>query len=307
MEKVLITGVAGFIGSHIAKRFIKEGYHVIGIDDLSNGCISNIPKNIDFLRFDLTNYSEYKNIPKGCINILHLAGQSSGEISYHEPAKDLEKNTLSTLNLIKYGIKNHSKKIIYASSMSIYGDVDLNSGCASENLEPNPKSCYGISKLASEKYLNLFKDKLPFIAMRMFNVYGPGQDMDNMKQGMVSIYLSQAIKLKKISIKGSLSRFRDFIYIDDVVESWFKASISESALNQAINIGTGRKTTVNQIIKIIKEITKVNDIEVQEGTPCDQLGIYADNSKLKSLLNFTPKVDLMNGLKDFYNWAKIFD
>ena len=151
----------------------------------------------DFLNLDLANESQLKNIPKGSLNILHLAGQSSGELSYHDPAKDLEKNTQSTLNLIKYGIKNNINKIIYASSMSIYGDLDSNSGLASENLIPNPKSCYGISKLASEKYLNLFKDDLPFIAMRMFNVYGPGQDLNNLKQGMVSIYLAQAIKNKK--------------------------------------------------------------------------------------------------------------
>ena len=303
MEKVLITGVAGFIGSHIAKRFIKEGYHVIGIDDLSNGCISNIPKNIDFLRFDLTNYSEYKNIPKGCINILHLAGQSSGEISYHEPAKDLEKNTLSTLNLIKYGIKNNSKKIIYASSMSIYGDVDLNSGCASENLEPNPKSCYGISKLASEKYLNLFKDKLPFIAMRMFNVYGPGQDLINLKQGMVSIYLAQAIKNKNIIVKGSLSRFRDFIYIDDVVDAWFNAFKNDNATNNAINIGSGNKTTVEQLLYKIMKITETREFKVIEGTPCDQKGIYSDNRKAKDLLKMNNILSLENGIKKFYNWA----
>ncbi len=304
---ILITGIAGFIGSKVAERFIKEGYRVYGIDDLSSGNIKNVPKEVDFLKCNLIDPLSVKKIPNSCEMILHLAGQSSGEISFHHPVEDLMKNTITTLNLIDFGINNNVKKILYASSMSVYGDVDCNNSGVKEEYKLNPKSCYGIGKLSSEKYLKIYQNKLPFVSLRMFNVYGPGQDMENMKQGMVSIYMSQAIKLKKISIKGSLSRFRDFIYIDDVVESWFKASLSESALNQAINIGTGRKTTVNQIVNIIKEITKINDIEVQEGTPCDQLGIYADNSKLKSLLNFNPKVDLINGLKDFYNWAKIFD
>lgn len=303
MEKVLITGVAGFIGSYVAKRFIKEGYHVIGIDNLSSGKISNVPSNIDFLKLDLSNNSEYINIPKGCLNILHLAGQSSGEISYHEPAKDLEKNTLSTLNLIKYGIKNKSKKIVYASSMSIYGDLDATSGYASESLGPNPKSCYGISKLASEKYLNLFKDELPYIAMRMFNVYGPGQDLNNLKQGMVSIYLAQAIKEKEIIVKGSLSRFRDFIYIDDVVEAWFKAFKNESANNNVINIGSGQKTTVDKLLQKIMEITDTKNFKVIEGTPCDQKGIYSDTRKFKKLLNINNPLSLDIGLKKFHNWA----
>ena len=131
----------------------------------------------------------------------------------------------------------------------------------------------------------------------------PGQDMENMQQGMVSIFLSQAIKNKKISIKGSLSRFRDFIYIDDVVECWFRASFCESALNQAINLGRGEKTTVNELVEIIKSITQVDEINIKEGTPCDQLGIYSDTTKLKKILNLKPKVDLINGLKYFYEWA----
>ena len=304
MERILITGVAGFIGSHIANSFAKKGYHVIGIDNLSSGKTLNIPSNIDFLNLDIANSSELKSIPKGSLNILHLAGQSSGEISYHDPAKDLEKNTISTLNLIKYGIKNNINKIIYASSMSIYGDLDSSSGLASEHLNPNPKSCYGISKLASEKYLNLFKDEIPFVSMRMFNVYGPGQDLNNLRQGMVSIYLAQAIKNKKIVVKGSLSRFRDFIYIDDVVEAWFVALKNDKANNKKINVGSGIKTTVEELLKKIMKISGVNSYEVISGTPCDQKGIYSDVKISKELLNMKQTISLDEGLNKFYNWAK---
>ncbi len=304
MERILITGVGGFIGSHIANSLSKKGFHVIGIDNLSTGNSSNIPSDIDFLNLDLANASQFNRIPKGSLNILHLAGQSSGELSFHDPAKDLEKNTQSTLNLIKYGIKNDINKIIYASSMSIYGDLDGNSGLASENLNPNPKSCYGISKLASEKYLNLFKDELPFISMRMFNVYGPGQDLNNLKQGMVSIYLAQAIKKKKIVVKGSLSRFRDFIYIDDVVDAWFAALKNEEAVNNKINVGSGIKTTVEDLLKKIMIISGIDSYEVVSGTPCDQKGIYSDSKKSKELLNMKQTISLDEGLNKFYNWAK---
>ena len=188
--------------------------------------------------------------------------------------------------------------------MSVYGDVNCSLKGVSEDSYLNPKSCYGIGKLSSENYLKVYSSKLPFINLRMFNVYGPGQDMKNMQQGMVSIYLSQAINTNKILVKGSLSRFRDFIYIDDVVEAWYRASFSEKTINQSINIGTGTKTTVREILEKIKLITGVNEVTVEDSTPCDQMGIYSDNSKLNNILNLNPKVDLLKGLQRFYEWAK---
>ena len=294
---ILITGVAGFIGSKVANRFLNEGHKVYGIDDLSSGNINNIPKDINFINADLIDPLSLSKI------ILHLAGQSSGEISFHNPIEDLKKNTISTLNLIDFGIKNKVKKILYASSMSVYGNFNCENYGVKEEINLKPISCYGIGKLSSERYLKIYQNQLPFVSLRMFNVYGPGQNLENMRQGMVSIFLSQAIKNKKISIKGSLSRFRDFIYIDDVVESWYRASFYDGALNQAINIGTGEKTTVNELVEIIKSITQVDEISIQEGTPCDQLGIYSDVTKLNKILNVKPKVDLINGLKYFYRWA----
>ena len=301
---ILITGVAGFIGSHIARRFINEGFNVIGVDNLSNGKIENIPEQVKFFNIDLTDYSSISKIPFNFDLILHLAGQSSGELSYHNPIEDLNKNTISTLNLINYGIENKISRFLYASSMSVYGDVSCSNKGVSEEYSLEPKSCYGIGKLASEKYLNVYKNQLPFVSLRMFNVYGPGQDMENMKQGMVSIYLSQAIKYGSISVKGSLSRFRDFIFIDDVVEAWYRASFEKNAINQAINLGTGKKTKVSEILEVIKDITKIDQIKLEEGTPCDQLGIYSDNTKLSNILNFSPKVNLNEGLNMFYKWAK---
>ena len=186
--------------------------------------------------------------------------------------------------------------------MSVYGDP-LSKNPVSENSELFAKSCYGISKLSSEKYLEIYKEKLPFVSMRMFNVYGPGQDLTNLKQGMVSIYLAQAIKEKKIIVKGSLLRFRDFIYIDDVTEAWFNAFKLDNVFNEKINIGTGVKTTVYDLLKKILKITKTTDYFVKEETPCDQLGLYANNTKLKDILKIKKLTSLDQGLYSFYNWA----
>ena len=205
--RFLVTGVAGFIGSHVASKFAHAGYSVVGVDDLSSGHIQNIPKNVEFIKGDLSNSTFISKLPKDCTHILHLAGQSSGEISFDDPIGDLYKNTASTINLIKFGIQNYCEKIIYASSMSVYGEVD--NRAINELHECSPLSCYGVSKLASERYLNVYRHQIPFVCMRMFNVYGPGQDLINLRQGMVSIFLAQALSRGHINVNGSIKRFRD--------------------------------------------------------------------------------------------------
>ena len=302
MEKILITGVAGFIGSHIARRFISEGYEIIGVDDLSVGKVENIPANVNFIKGDLALTETIENIPAGCKKILHLAGQSSGEVSFDDPVADLKKNTISTLNLIRYGIRNNSERIVYASSMSVYGSVlDIP---ITEQHELQPLSCYGVGKVASEGYLKVYQDQLPFVSMRMFNVYGPGQDLNNLRQGMVSIYLAQALSGDHIEVKGDTNRFRDFIYIDDVVEAWWRSANYPSALNQTINIGTGYRTTVNVLLKKICTCIPGKQFVVRDSTPGDQTGIYADNNLLVKILDMNEFTSLEEGLTLFINWAQ---
>jgi UDP-glucose 4-epimerase len=302
MKKILITGVAGFIGSHVSKRFIQEGYEVVGIDDLSNGDVRNIPKEVVFIEGDLAQWKTIKTIPNGCHKILHLAGQSSGEISFDDPVADLEKNTISTVNLIKYGIENQSERIVYASSMSVYGDVADKPISEDEICEP--LSCYGVGKLAAEGYLKVYQKQLPYVSLRMYNVYGIGQDMENFRQGMVSIFLSQALKSNNIIVKGSLDRFRDLIYIDDVVEAWYRSAIYPSALNQTLNVGTGIKTTVGQLLKMICEQIENSGYYVDGNTPGDQSGIYASTQKLSRALEIDEFISLEDGLLKFIEWAK---
>ena len=144
---VLITGVAGFIGSKVAERFISEGHKVIGIDNLSGGKIENIPKEVEFLNINLIESSSMSKIPKNLDLILHLAGQSSGEVSFHNPIEDLNKNTTSCLNLIKYGIENKIKKFIFASSMNAFGLSSKNNKLKSYFL---PSSIYAANKRFAE-------------------------------------------------------------------------------------------------------------------------------------------------------------
>jgi UDP-glucose 4-epimerase len=297
MEKILITGLAGFIGSHVARRFLKEGYCVVGVDDLSGGNILNVPDGIDFIQGDLAKEETIARLPRDCRRILHLAGQSSGEISFDNPVADLHKNTVSTLNLIRYGIEIRAERIVYASSMSVYGAVE--DAPINERRHCQPLSCYGVGKLASEGYLRVYQDKLPFVALRMFNVYGPGQDMSNLRQGMVSIYLAQAIADGTIHVKGSLERFRDFIYIDDVVEIWQRTATDPAALVQTLNVGTGIKTTVQQLLDRVCALVPNSSYYTQGSTPGDQNGIYADISELKARFGIDRFTSLDEGLREF--------
>jgi UDP-glucose 4-epimerase len=300
--RILLTGVAGFIGSHVSNRLVNEGHEVIGVDDLSSGKIENINTKITFIKADLADSESFKDIPLGCKVILHLAGQSSGEISFDNPVLDLEKNVVSTLNLIKYGVQSNSRRIVYASSMAVYGTTP---DMPTSELTPcEPLSCYGVSKLAAEHYLRIYQKKLPYTAMRMFNVYGPGQDLENLRQGMVSIYLTQALR-GCVLVKGSLHRYRDFIYIDDVVESWYRACLYDDEDSYSVNIGTGHRVEVVALLEMMKKKIPGMSWRSDGSTPGDQNGIYADNSLMKRRLGIKHITSLEEGINNFINWASL--
>lgn len=307
-KNILVTGGAGFIGSCLASRLIDEGCNVVVIDNLSTGFESNIPQQAEFLKLDISKEDFINKLPRIKFDyIFHLAAQSSGEISFEDPAYDVKTNVMGTLLLLNWAMERRVKKFIYTSSMSIYGDdQDLP---VKETAPPRPLSFYGVGKLASEKYIDIFiKKGLPIAALRLFNVYGPGQNMENLKQGMVSIYMAYIIKDEPILVKGSRDRFRDFIYIDDVVDAFVRTAFSEKATNKTFNVGTGKQTFVWQLLD---EITKAfgyksgdYPIQFEGNTPGDQIGIYADISEIKRCLSWEPKVRLSDGIIRMVEWIK---
>ncbi len=301
-KHIVVTGVAGFIGSKVAARMASEGFSVVGVDDLSSGKKANIPASIDFVEGDLADVATIAKLPKQCDAVLHLAGQSSGEMSFDDPVADLSKNTVSTLNLVRYALSVEATKLVYASSMSVYGDVPDEP--INEDEHVAPLSCYGVGKLAAENYLAVFAKQLPSVSMRMFNVYGPGQDMENLRQGMVSIYLAQALASKHIVVKGSLERFRDFIFIDDVVEAWYRAATMADVSGTTINIGTSVRTTVAQVLDVVKQHVPGTTVSVSDPTPGDQNGIYADTQRMQRLLNMNELVGLAEGVRRFSDFVK---
>lgn len=298
----LVTGIAGFIGSHIAERCLSEGHQVTGVDNLSNGAMENVPNGAAFVFGDLADSAIVSALPRDVDMILHLAGQASGENSFYETLKDLQQNAATTINLVKYADAIGARKFIFASSTSVYGDSD--GPAVVETMPCKPKSCYAISKLAAEQYIRLLCTQVPWVIFRLSNVYGPRQNLANRMQGMVSIYLAQALETGRIQVKGSLDRFRDFIEISDVVDAWWLAVTTDAAVGQTMNLSTGRATTVREVLDELH--CQIPNLEwyVEGSTPGDHPGYFAPADLAKRILGFESRVSLREGCRDFVNWAR---
>jgi UDP-glucose 4-epimerase len=310
-KKVLVTGGGGFIGSQISSRLLEEGYEVVIIDNLRTGKEENIPPKAKFVRLDIRSPESLKSLDKHEFEtVLHLAAQSSGETSHRDPHYDLDTNARGTLILLKWCYERGIERLLNASSMGVYGQVKEEDCPVKEDMALQPLSFYGVTKLAAENYCNYFISKgMKITSFRMFNVYGPGQNLDNMQQGMVSIYLRFILDNRRILVKGSKHRFRDLIFIEDVVEAWIKSIKNPKAYNKTYNLGAGVKTYVYQIVtellKSFHKDTKFYPVEYKGSTPGDQLGIYADITKIKKDLDWSPRYSLSRGLTrlaDFYGY-----
>ncbi len=301
MKIYLVTGVAGFIGSSIARQLLMQGHHVAGVDNLKTGKRSNIPDGVDFVEGDIRDLTSLRRAfsKTKFTAILHLAGQSSGEISHDDPEYDLTTNALGTLNVLSLATELGCRRFLHASTMGVYGQVTPDMCPVREDMNVEPLSFYGASKLAAEKYLNYFATKgIDATAFRMFNVYGPGQDLENMKQGMVSIYMAYLLKNQPIVVKGNLDRFRDFIFIDDVVSAWIGAIDCRQTYGRIYNLGTGKKSYVRELIEKLQVLFDVQDrVMGAEQTPGDQVGIYPDISALEKDLGWRAQWSLDDGLK----------
>jgi UDP-glucose 4-epimerase len=303
MKYVLVTGAAGFIGAAVAKALQQKQYTVVTIDNLSTGFESNIPEGVIFVKGNCQDSKVISSLEKyNFEGIFHIAGQSSGEISFDNPIYDLESNTSSTLLLLKLALKVGCKKFMYASTMSIYGY--LGDDRVSEDQEKTPVSFYGVGKWASEHYLRLYAQYgIDSYALRLFTIYGPGQNMDNLRQGMVSIFMAQAFTNNHIQVKGSLDRYRDFVYIDDVVSAFLMSFESELKGFNYFNVSTAIKTSVGELIsKIIYLFPLKISQQIEGKTEGDIIGIHGNNEKIKSAIGWHPQIDLENGLAKMYNW-----
>lgn len=304
--KVLITGGAGFIGSHLACRLLQRGHSVVIVDNLSSGRKENVPIGAEFVYGDVSHPGSVEQLPVDINVVCHLAAQSAGAISAKRPYHDLQTNAGSTLLLTRWCLNHGISRFVYASSMAVYGNVEVSP--VGEETPCIPTAYYGVSKLTSEHLLRLAaREGLKVTSFRIFTSYGPGQDLDNLEQGMVSIYLAYLLLGVPVPVTGRLDRFRDIIYIDDVVNAWERAVELPETPSQVYNLASGKPTTVRDLLAMLKDALELpSDYPVEErpGSPSDQFGLYADISTVEAELGFIPRVDLATGLKRMAAWAR---
>lgn len=296
--KVLVTGGAGFIGSHIVDKLIEEGYEVIVVDDLSSGKEKNINKKAKFYRLNIQDSgleSVFQKEEPDYVN--HQAAHIDLRRSVLEPAFDAKTNVLGTINILQNCIKYKVKKVIFASSGgTVYGEQLVFP--ASENHPLKPISPYGVTKLAGENYLYYYKIVygLDFAILRYSNVYGPRQDPLG-EAGVVAIFIQKMLNREQTVINGDGEQTRDFVYVEDVVRANV-LSMTNNTSDNIFNIGTGIETSINQIFNRLKEIINP-DIKEKHGPPKagEQLRCVLECTRAEEILSWVPKTSLNDGLK----------
>lgn len=305
--QAIVTGGVGFIGSHLCRRLLKEGWSVLAVDNLSSGHARNLPPGAKFKWLDLTDEDTGLELPKdGADVVFHLASHVGQELSFERPLFDLKANAFSTMILLKWCLEHNVKQLIFASSMNVYGNPPELP--VTEATPVQPPSLYAVGKIASEYLCRIYHAfGVNTTSLRLFNVYGPGQDMQNMKQGMVSIYMAYVARNEPILVRGSKDRFRDFVSVHDVVDAFYRC-VDKRAYGKVYNVATGRKTYVwellNGIVKAFGYEPGKYPITFGEPTPRDQFGIYGDSSLLQKELDWRPRIELKDGLEEMAQWVK---
>ena len=294
--KILVTGGAGFIGSHIVDRLILEKFKVIVVDNFSSGKRENVNQQAKVNQCDITNSIKLDSIfevvkPEV---VIHHAAQISVQNSLNYPNNDANVNVIGTLNVLQKCVKHSVKKIIYASSAAVYGDPKYLP--VDEEHPLNPLSPYGISKHTPEHYISMFNELygLDYTILRYANVYGPRQDAEG-EGGVVSIFVDRILQQKPISIFGDGCQTRDFIYVEDIAEANLLAIKNGS--REVINISTNSQTSVNELLKVLSVI---NSTFIEPDYQLIRLGdirhSYLDNNKAQNKLSWQPRYTLFEGL-----------
>lgn len=300
MKKILVTGGAGFIGSHVVEKLIKLKYKVSVYDDLSTGKLEYLQKclkKIKFFKGSITNISYLKEASKGIDCILHQAALRSVPKSIDNPLKFNQVNAGGTLNILQAAKYNKVKKVIFASSSSVYGIVKRLP--ILENMPKNPISPYSVSKLAGEYYCRLFSDKykLPTVILRYFNVYGPRQPLESKYAMAIPKFITSLLRGKKPPIHDDGKQTRDFTYVDDVAAANILAMNKPGLNGEAFNIASGERYSVLELIGILNKITSKNIEPIfLPHRIGDVRHTLADISKAKKILKYSPKSNFVKGL-----------
>ncbi len=303
-SKILVTGGAGFIGSHIVDRLLDEGLEVRVLDDLSTGDKANLVahknnNSFQFIEGDISDFGQVKNAVNGVDAVIHEAALVSVTLSVENPLLSHRINLNGTVNLLKACVNAKVKRFVLASSCAVYGDTETLP--IPENLEPKPLSPYAAHKLGAEKYAKKFHKEhgLETVSLRYFNVYGPRQKYGPYS-GVISIIVNRLLENKPPTIYGDGTQTRDFVNVKDVVEANMLALSKKAAIGEVFNISTGKAITINKLTETLQKIMDKTDLEPVHAEPRrgDIKHSYGDITRAKRKLKYKPRVQLEQGLRE---------
>ena len=312
MSTVLVTGGAGFIGSHLADRLLAEGHRVISVDDLTTGRIANLVdargygKEFTFFNMDVRADGLLSLFERHRPEVVyHLAAQSGVRPSVDEPGRDASVNIMGTLNVLECAAKVEARKVIYAASGgTIYGEPKRRPAKESAAQGSHPLSPYGISKKVAVDYLSFFQRYrgLDYTALALANVYGPRQDPQG-EAGVVAIFADKMITRDPVTIFGDGNQTRDFVFIDDAIHAFVQSF--ERGSGKLVNIGTGLESSVNHVFKTLAEITGYEkDPEFGAAPPGELRRMALDIGAASSSIAWKPWTHLEDGLAETVAFLK---
>lgn len=301
MTKFLVTGGAGFIGSNIVERLIKEGYKVRVLDNFSTGKRENVVHFlplIELLEGDIRDLEVCRKAVEGVDFVIHQAALPSVQQSIEEPLATFQVNAQGTLNLLLASREAGVKRFVYASSSAVYGN-DPNIPNREDSLAV-PICPYGTSKLAGENLCRSFYKSygLPTVSLRYFNVFGPKQPLEGEYSAVIPAFVTAFLEGRQPTIYGDGEQTRDFVYVDDVVEANLLACFKEGIEGEVFNIASGEQTSVNKLFFLLRKLTKINVEPIYASPrPGEVRHSLADISKARTFLGYQPRVSLEKGLR----------
>jgi UDP-glucose 4-epimerase len=294
----LVTGAAGFLGSNLANHLLREGHQVRGLDDLSTGDPSVLSPEVLFTRGDINDRPKLWTLLQDVDCVYHLAARVSVPESVLYPREYNATNVGGTVSLMEAMRDVGVRRVVFISSGAVYGDQGEQP--LKENAIPNPRSPYAVSKLAAEYYVRTIGDLwgIETVSLRVFNAYGPGQHLPASHPPVIPNYLRQALRGGSLVMHGDGSQTRDYVFVDDVVSAMISASTAPGINHLLINIGSGKETSVRDLVRIIMEVTGVKvDAIYNQLTDPGVSHMRADLSLARERLGYQPRFSLIEGLR----------
>jgi UDP-glucose 4-epimerase len=310
MRRVLVTGGAGFIGSHLVDALLARGDDVVVLDNLSTGSRDKVHADAELVEGDVADGDAVRDAfaLRSFDAVLHVAGQASIAKSFDEPERDLRVNVAGTLNIVEQAIASGVPRLVHASSMTAYGEPRT---IPTPESEPCiPASNYGVTKYASERYVHVAGARddvdLAVTSLRMFNVYGERQSLTNPYQGVLAIFVGNVLRDEPITIHSDGQQTRDFVYVGDVIDAWLRVLDDRATAGQVYNVGSGRETTIAELARAVVRACGHDEWEIATGPA--QLGDLrrscADVRELQSATGWEPRTSLDDGMRRTVDWAR---